>query len=104
MRITVYIPEDHEKSQEAIKRLATVVTEYAGGLTIYPYCSGVWKDNKGILVHDNISVVETYQEEILTQELKQTFIKELKLELLVIRELLNQDCIAYAIDNNIFFV
>ena len=97
MRLTAYIPKVGEpQGRQAHDRLSKLLISLAGGFTIYPGCSGFWRDNNGNIVNDRVTVYEAFGEDIDKEELTK--------ELLILREVLNQDCIAYAIDNEIYFV
>ena len=101
MRVSVYVPKiSEEKDKQVHGRLRALFCTHAGGFTIYPSCTGHWLDDKEQEVIDHVVVYETYAQE----DKENLLLKNLAVELLVIRELLNQDSIAYTIDNQIYFI
>lgn len=98
MYFKIYVPTENS---EIIERIAEYVSKIVGGCTIIPNCCGFWINSENQLVKDKITIVEAYiTENSLTKD--QLEIYAINLASYVKRKL-KQDCVAYCIDNQIYF-
>lgn len=97
MRLAIYLPT-HNK--ETIRKYADRLTDTFGGCTVYPNCEGYWLNPKlNRIERDPITVLEVF-----TKEPLRFVVSWLELLCFQIKDELKQTCVAYALDNEIYFV
>lgn len=98
MKIKIFVPNNSLLQQKLVYQIAETITKLFNGCTIYPKCLGLWLNPKTKQIEqDSISVIEIF----LTSSIEYRF--KLYQILNKIRTQLNQQCVAYSIDNEIFF-
>lgn len=96
MYAKIYVPTENEK---IIRDLAKTFSKIFGGCTIIPNCKGFWINSENLLVEDKITIIEAYSNELTKTQI------ELYLTQIAsyIKTKLKQDCVAFCIDNQIYF-
>jgi len=96
LQIKVFVPSHSKAIYESI---AKELCEYFGGCTIYQNCHGFWHNiESNTLEHDKITVIE-----IFTTHSESLIQRILKPRLKHIKESLKQNCVAYSINDTMYF-
>lgn len=98
MFVKIYVPTERS---DYLKALAKIFSEQFGGCTMIPNCKGFWFNGKKQLIEDKITIIESY---ITQTNLEEKEIKQIleKIALDVKRDL-KQDCVAFIINEKIYF-
>lgn len=98
MLAKIYVPSENDK---ILRALAKRFSEIFGGCTIIPNCKGFWINDQKQLIEDKITIIEAYfNEQSLTKSQAQIYLVNIAYD---IKRALKQDCVAYCIDNDIYF-
>ena len=105
LKLAIYVPSESngknlskELIKEVEKECLIFLCDICGGCTIYPG-TGIWVNNNREIVRENVLVIQSYGE-IQTFEI----FPKMKEFCLKMKEILEQDAIAFEIDNKLHII